>query len=229
MHLSHEYTFFFLQNPRSLLPRFKSRSCCSCVTSGQTVVQKEPCKMSHEKQGLPCFVVLVPCSDQAEPPAKLAPHCCRLVRYSQLLVHTRPALPTMSRWGDCGDRVWQSCLHPCLPHCHPQGWPWSLGSVCPWCSLVEFCCALRHRRIEPYLDCILEESSFKSVQFALIRLSKYYGKVSLGQIKIYENIIWFLCSLPFSSRQVHISPFPKKVTSIKTQIAVKCPFLLNLQ
>lgn len=120
MHLSHEYTFFFLQNPRSLLPRFKSRSCCSCVTSGQTVVQKEPCKMSHEKQGLPCFVVLVPCSDQAEPPAKLAPHCCRLVRYSQLLVHTRPALPTMSRWGDCGDRVWQSCLHPCLPHCHPQ-------------------------------------------------------------------------------------------------------------
>lgn len=53
-----------------------------------------------------------------------------------------------------------------------------------------------------------------SVYFHL-RLSKYYGKFSIGWVKIQENITEFISSLWFSSKEVCTYPLPKKVTSIR--------------
>lgn len=139
------WVYFFLQNPRGLLPRLKSRSCCSCVTSGQTAVQKQPCKMSHEKQGLPCSscALFWPSWATSQAGTSLLQTC--------VVVSTPGSHQTCSAHHE---QVWGQSLavmSPSLPtslSSSAVGWPWSLGSVCPWCSLAEFCCALRHRRIE---------------------------------------------------------------------------------
>lgn len=121
--------------PGVWLPGLKPRFWCSYVTSGQTAVQKELCSMSHEKRGLPCPALqfclaglLVPCPGQAAPQQCWHLSTCVVVPTP---ADTRPTLLTMSRWGDCGDRVWPSCLHPWLPHCHPQ----LLADLDLWSSL----------------------------------------------------------------------------------------------
>lgn len=126
MSLSHEYNFFFLQTPRGLLPRLKSRFWCSCMTSGQTTVQKELCRKSHEKWGLPCpvlqFLSWPSCAT-----AMLAPLCYRPVCYSQLLL-----TPDLLSHHEQGRGQWGHILAVMSPSLSASfsssavGWPWSL-------------------------------------------------------------------------------------------------------
>lgn len=138
---------------------------------------------------LPCFVILAPYPGQAVPQQwwhLSATYLCGTL--NSCSHQTCPAHHEQVRelWGQFGSHV---SIPSCLIFILSCWLTLISGAVCPWCSLVEFCCVLGHRRIESYLDCALEESSFKSVWFVLISLSKYYGKVSLGQIKTHKDIV----------------------------------------
>lgn len=206
--------------PGVWLPGLKPRFWCSYVTSGQTAVQKELCSMSHEKRGLPCPALqfclaglLVPCPGQAVPQ-----QCWHLSAADLCGAPSSCWHQTRSAHHEQVRRLWGQSLAIMSPSLAASlsssavGWPWSLEQSALdrawWNSAVSS--AAWRRRIESYLDCILEESSFKSVWFVLISLSKYYGKVSLGQIKIQENIIEY-CVLSGSLPVWHILiPFQRR-------------------
>lgn len=134
MSLSHECNFFFLQTPRGLLPRLKSRFWCSSMTSGQTTVQKELCRKSCAERAMRsevCPALLCnSCPGQAVPQQCWRLSATDLCATRNSCSHQTRSL-TMNRGGDSGGTFWQPCLHPCLPHFHPQ----LLADLDLWSSL----------------------------------------------------------------------------------------------
>lgn len=135
-------------------------------------------RKSQAKLGLPhvafdlCLAgLLVPCLGQAVPQCHLSAMdlCGGLNSWLKSSADNRFDLLNLHRWRNCGYWAWQSCHYPCLP-CHQ---PPLLDHLTVWNSLPllhlgsSLLCPqlLDSWGLSLYLDCVLEESSFKSLWF----------------------------------------------------------------